>query len=853
MLRARGFLRTFTMKSGRIGAAAAVVVAAGTLAILVAAQTASSQGASAAASGAATQTPVSQSKPGESAGAEIPWPLVIKSNDTQLTCYQPQLDSWDGYKLEARLAVRAEVGRDNPRTLYGIATVDARTITNKGTRTVVIDQAQVVKSSFPSATAAEVQEWSDAIARNLAGKRRTIALDRLEASLAIVEAQHPAAQRPLRNDPPNILFSAAPAILISIDGQPKFHSVRGSTLERVINTRPLLVRDKRGAFSLKIFDGWMGAPALNGPWTVLAAPSPDLAAVFDETAKAGQIDPLTGQSAPDQPAPSLKKTVPGIYVATTPTELIVTDGAPNYATIPGTALLYVTNTTANVFKDVAGSRTYVLIAGRWFRAATDSGPWGFVASNALPGDFSKIPDDSPKENVKGSVAGTDQAKEAAIAATVPQMATVDRSEAKFAAPAFDGDPVWKSIEGTSLTYAANTATPIIRVPEAGYYAVENGVWFAAPGSQGPWTVATSVPSVVYTIPPSSPLFYVTYVQVYNATPTTVYVGYAPGYLGTYIDPVTGVVVYGTGYTYDPWLGTVWYGAPVTYGYGAAVAYTPWTGWAIAFGLGWAWASATTAWGWGWGPYPYWGPWAYPAWRGVAYGARGGAVAWGPAGWAGYSGNIYTQWGNRAGVTRVRGGYDAWTGNAWAGRVGASYNSRTGVASAGQRGAVANVYTGNYANGGRGVAAGNNRVVAGEHGTAGNAYTGNEISGGRGAVYNKNTGDVTTFGHATGPGGTTVGHIGDDVYAGKDGNVYRNTSDGWQKHSAGGGWQPVTGSGEGSATRGATGGLGAGDTRGLDQQRTARQSGSERAAQFQRASSGMQHSFGGRMGGGFRRR
>jgi hypothetical protein len=828
------------------------IVATATAGLLLGASLQAADAPSAA--GAAAAGGASSTSGAVSAGSELPWPLMIQASSAQLSCYQPQLDSWDGYHLAGRIAVRADVGTDPSQTLYGVVTVDAHTVTDKGRRTVLIDQVQVVKADFPSATPQMSQEWSGAIAAHFAGKQRSIALDRLEANLAIVEAGRPVQQQPLRNVPPQIEFSSTPAILISIDGTPKLVPIKGTALERVINTRPLLVRDKAGTYSLKVFDGWMSSSSLNGSWVVVKAPSADLAQAFKATSDAHEIDPLTGQGASDQPAPSLTKTVPAIYTATSPTELIVTDGAPQYAAIRDTHLLYVTNTTGNIFKDSDGNQTYVLLAGRWFRSATESGPWEFVAANGLPQDFARIPDDSPKENVKASVAGTEQAREAAIAASVPQMANVKVSEAKLAAPRFDGQPSWKPIEGTTLAYAANTPTPIIRVSDHGYYAVENGVWFDASSVSGPWTAATTVPAVIYTIPPTSPVYYVTYVRIYNSTPTAVYVGYTPGYQGTYIDPVTGVVVYGTGYYYDPWLGTVWYGAPVTYGYAAAVAYTPWTGWTVAFGLGWAWGAATVAWGWGWGPYPYWGPWAYPAWGGVAYGVHGGAVAWGPGGWAGYSGNIYTQWGNRATVSRVTGGFNAWTGTEWAGRVGASYNSRTGIASAGQRGAVANVYSGNYAAGERGVAAGKNGVVVGGRGTAGNAFTGNQVSGGRGAYYNRNTGEVTTFGHATGAGGGTVAHIGDDVYAGKDGNIYRNTGSGWEQHSSGGGWQPVAGSGQGQAPapRDATARPAAGEsTLSLDQERSARRVGADRAGQYRQSSMNMSRM--GRMGGGFRRR
>ncbi len=87
-----------------------------------------------------------------------------------------------------------------------------------------------------------------------------------------------------------------------------------------------------------------------------------------------------------------------------------------------------------------------------------------------------------------------------------------------------------------------------------YYALRAGVWFtatAARPARGTWRPTCR--RVIYTIPVTSPLHYVTYVQVYGSTATVVYVGYTPGYLGTVVAP-GGVVVYGTGYAYQPWIG-----------------------------------------------------------------------------------------------------------------------------------------------------------------------------------------------------------------------------------------------------------------------------------------------------------
>ena len=129
---------------------------------------------------------------------------------------------------------------------------------------------------------------------------------------------------------------------------------------------------------------------------------------------------------------------------------------------------------------------------------------------------------------------------------------------------YDGVPEFRPIEGTALQYAVNTTTPVIKAQDQ-YYAVDRAVWYQSAQPDGSYQVATSVPSEIYQIPPSSPAYNVTYVRVYQTTPEVVYVGYTPGYTGTYV--AGGTVVYGTGYVYPPYVAPVYYyPAPVTYGY-----------------------------------------------------------------------------------------------------------------------------------------------------------------------------------------------------------------------------------------------------------------------------------------------
>jgi hypothetical protein len=739
------------------------------------------------------------------------WPRVLKAGETTIELYLPQLDSWDGNRLEAHSAVSIQrSAKDQP--VFGVAVVVADTQVDKGTRTVALENVRIEKVTFPSAKSAEAA-YQKLLQQSIPARVRTIELDRLEAALAMDEQKDKGESKPLKNDPPKIVFSTTPALLVLIDGTPKYGAVSGSTYTRVMNTRPLMLKDTSGAHFLRLFDGWLTGPAFTGPWAVAnTVPGGELDKLVQSLAKTQSIDLLDFVDPKDPKSrPTLAKgPIPAIVVATEPTELIVTQGEPNYSPIDGTQLLYATNTTGHVFKHLGDQQTYVLVTGRWFRADALAGPWIFVPGKDLPPDFAKIPDESPKENVKASVPGTPQAGEAVIANSLPETAAIKISEAKLPTPKYDGAPQLEPIEGTALSYVVNSPIPVIQVSPDQYYALQNGVWFVAVSPQGPWKVATTVPPVIYSIPPSSSLHYVTYVYVYKATPQVVYVGYTPGYYSVYVSD--GVVVYGTGYTYTSWDGTVWYGTPVTYGFATAPTYTPWTGWVMGFGFGLAFGAVTA--GWAWGCYPWWGPYHYGGYYsyGRAVGPYG-AAAWGPGGWAATTGNVYSRWGDTAAVTRHSAGYNAWTGNAWAGGAGMSYNSRTGTAAAGQRGVVTNAYTGNYAYGARGAAV--------------NPRTGQAVSAGRVATGNVYSGQGGSAGYIRGESGG-VARVGNDYYASRDGTVYRNT---------GGGWQQNSGSGWGNVSTPAS-------TQSLNTQSQVRSSGQTRVNNY--------HSAGGaRMGGGMR--
>ncbi|MGB8369266.1 MAG: autotransporter [Limisphaerales bacterium] len=601
------------------------------------------------------------------------WPCQFWSDKSSYTVFTPQVDSWDGHSLVARSAVYVQViGQSQPT--YGVIAFKAITLVDKTTHVAALKETEITSADFPS-TPGRKADLLRVLKKEFPNHAPVLSLDLLETSLAV--NQLPIRTHRVNNAPPKIIFSDQPAILVVIDGPPAYQPVPGTELQRVINTRALLLKDHAGWFYLHVLDGYMEAPALDCPWRIAGGPPPG-AAVAEKLAQTSPspVDLLAGQPDPDTgKIPSLQSaTAPVIYTTTTPAELITFKGRPDFVPIAGTHLLYAANTTGNVFKLLTDQQTYVLIAGRWYRAPTLNGPWQFVPGNKLAPDFAAIPDNSPKENVKASVPGTPQATEALIANSIPQGTAVARTT-RIPDPQIDGAPQLNPIAGTPLYSVANSATPIIEVDAQSWYSCQNGVWYAATSVNGPWTVAASVPAVIYTIPPASPLHYLTYVQVYGSTPDVVYEGYTPGYLGTMVAD-DGTVVYGTGYDYPPWVGTVWYCPPITWGYGWDDCWLPWWGWGFGFGFGCEFGYG----GFWYPPGPCWGfdrGWHNHDWD--------GGSGWRHDGWAaGTAGNIYDRHGFHSDSS-------SFGNREWANGYGHAYNSRTGQLAAGQQSRIQNAF------------------------------------------------------------------------------------------------------------------------------------------------------------------
>ncbi len=658
-----------------------------------------------------------------SAWAQDPgWPRQISKPSAKLSLYQPQIDDWNNYtQLDARVAftVAPTGGKMHP----GVLTVRMTTDVNVDSHTVLLSNPQITSIYFPSLDPATTSQM-DQLVRTflLPSTTWTISLDRLVAGVKKSKAPPVAA---IKNDPPTFFFSFRPAILLMVNGNPVNSPIANTDLQAIVNANwPLFFDKSKTVYYLFDGKGWMSCATLQGNWL----PTSTLPTQMSKVAENPNWSDLK-QFIP--PPPGSGASGPVVYYSGTPAEIVVFGGMPQWTPIPNTQLSYASNTGSNVFKYQPTGSFYYLTSGRWFTSARAMGPWTF-ATDSLPQDFARIPLDSPAGRVLVSVPGTPEAQDAVLLAQIPTTAVVNpAAAAKAVQVSYVGQPQFVPIEGTTLLYATNTPNRVIQVGDL-YYLCFQGVWFMSTTPNGPWQTAASVPAVIYTIPPSSPVYNVTYVTQETLSSGSVQASYTAGYLGTFIAgaAVGAIIADGTGYYYPPYVAVgvgiypAYYPYAATYGYHAA--YNPYTG---AYGVG---GSAYGPYGsahWGTSYNPDTGTYARGATESTAYGTRSAAEAYNP-----YTGaSAATHQGSNA--------YGSW---------GQSVYNKNGETA----------YTQHATN---------------AYGSAGTVQT---SAGGKGAA-------TSTANGYSAAGKTANG----DMYAGHDGNVYQNTGSGWQKYDNGS-WNDV---------------------------------------------------------------
>src|SRR6185503_5580394 len=510
-----------------------------------------------------TQVPTQAADRGWPRGYSLP-------SEAQIVVFQPQFASWDNQKHAVALAAVSYVAKGEQKPALGTIKIEADTAVALEQRLVKFTQLKITETNFQTLPKEQTREIVNELEKNLPDEERIISLDRV---LAYVDKSsiRPKNVAGIKGDAPKIYFSNMPAILVSFDGEPIWSPIKENELKFAVNTNwDVFQHTPTGLFYLRNDTTWLRATTLNGAWSA-----------------AGKLPESFNQLPDDENWKDVRASLPGVpvkrppsvYVTSDPSEMILLDGEPQYVAVPGTQLLWVSNTESDIFRYGKDGPFYYLVAGRWFKAPTLLGPWNFTTPD-LPEDFKLISLEHPRSRVLASVPGTQQAAEAVLLAQVPQYARVNKNEVAAPEVAYNGEPEYEAIQGTQLHRAKNTDKEIIKFGDT-YYMLFEGIWFMANTPKGQWTLATSVPKEIYDIPANSPAHSVTYVTVEEDEDKNddwvTYAAYA-GYSGLMIG--WGCAVWGTGWYYPPYY---WYGGyyPIyypplrTYGYGSW--YNPYTG------------------------------------------------------------------------------------------------------------------------------------------------------------------------------------------------------------------------------------------------------------------------------------
>ena len=639
------------------------------------------------------------------------WPRGYSlPSEAQIVIFQPQVMSWDGQKQMIAMSAVSYVAKGEQKPAMGTIKMQADTSVALTERLVKFSTVKVTETNFQTLSKEQTQEIVGQIEQAIPKEDRLIALDRV---LAQVDKSliAPKSVDGLKADPPQIFVSRTPAILVSLDGEPIWSPIKDNDLKFAVNTNwDFFQYPPTNTYYLRDDATWLKASALGGPWT----PAGKLP---DSFKKLPADDDNWKEVVLNLPGKALTR-APKVNVTTTPAELLLLDGDPKYVPVPGTSLWWVSNTESDVFRLGETGPIYYLVAGRWFRAPNiNGGDWKFATPD-LPEDFKKISLEHPRSRVLASVPGTDQAAEAVLLAQVPQIARVNKNEVQPPDVMYQGEPQFEPINGTSLHRAVNTDKEIIKFGDS-YYLCYQGIWFVSTGPAGSWTLATSVPDEIYKIPPSSPVYDVTYVTVEaddNAADEWVTYAATAGYTGLMVG--WGCTMWGTGWYYPPYY---WYGGyyPVYY--------------------------------------PYWRTYGYGAWYNPYTGIYGTAGRiYGPYGGAGFGARY-----NPATGTYARGAFAY--GPYGARGAAQAYNPRTGTYAQTRQGS--GVY-GSW---------GSTQVQRGDSWASTKRFT---SSAGNTTRVTQGSGGGTLVNRR---GEGFVGKQGDNIYAGRDGNAYRRDQNGnWSK-------------------------------------------------------------------------
>ena len=258
---------------------------------------------------------------------------------------------------------------------------------------------------------------------------------------------------------------------------------------------------------------------VRGRWPASRRPEPTAAA--KQAADSGQVDLMPRRAGPGRrrKTPSLSQCGHAGRLcghAAHRTDHLQRPAA--YVSIPGTDLLYAANTSGNVFKSLTDQQNYILISGRWYRAPSLNGPWQFVPGNQVAARFCGHSRHQPQGKREGQRAGNAAGGGGAHRQQHPAKHRGGAHQRRCPPRRLTARRNWRRLKARrciTLSTAPRRSSKWIRNP--GMPArTACGMPPPRPTARGRWRHPSRRSFTPF--PPTSPLHYLTYVQVYGSTP-----------------------------------------------------------------------------------------------------------------------------------------------------------------------------------------------------------------------------------------------------------------------------------------------------------------------------------------------
>src|SRR5678815_4433198 len=203
-----------------------------------------------------------------SSAADRGWPRGYSlPSEAQIVMYQPQIASWENQKQLVAFAALSHVAKGEQKPALGTIKFETDTEVSLEQRLVKFSKIKIIETNFQTLSKEQTQEIVTELEKNIPEEDRIIALDRV---LAYIDKStiSPKNVVGLKSDPPRIILTQTPSILVNFDGEPIWSPIKDNELKFAVNTNwDIFQHAPTGLYYLRNDNVWLRATDLQGYWS----------------------------------------------------------------------------------------------------------------------------------------------------------------------------------------------------------------------------------------------------------------------------------------------------------------------------------------------------------------------------------------------------------------------------------------------------------------------------------------------------------------------------------------------------------------------------------------------------------